>query len=124
MCYEKEIMVPQLKELSLEEFSTLVCFNRPLSASILHIPMPGKINGAALSHLTGTDEMMSRKHYLAQNISKVHEKNFEDARKRLGLTNWVKFYGRHKLDIREKKTELAKPAGEKEGESRFAKGGP
>ncbi|KAJ6301190.1 hypothetical protein OIU77_015492 [Salix suchowensis] len=95
-------MVPQLKELSLEEFSTLVCFNRPLSASILHIPMPGKINGAALSHLTGTDEMMSRKHYLAQNISKVHEKNFEDARKR------------HKLDIREKKTELAKPAGEKE----------
>ena len=31
-----------------------------------------------------------------------------------GLTNWVKFYGRHKLGIREKKTELAKPAGEKE----------
>jgi hypothetical protein len=41
------------------------------------------------------------------------------------IANWVKFYGRHMLDMREKKTELAKQVEEKrKGESRFAKGGP
>jgi hypothetical protein len=30
------------------------------------------------------------------------------------IANWVKFYGRHMLDMREKKTELAKQVEEKE----------